>query len=134
MRGFGSYLTASTLLIAFTVTSFAQQTQPLSKSGMAAKQKIESLDPQSHITVVPAGASKEYGNLLSHDQETFTFYNVDQKQNVTLRYDDVKKIKNGYGGYNHFVGRHTDPTRRIVYILVFAGVLGAVVVAAAASK
>lgn len=134
MRGFGSYLTNCTLLIAFTVTSFAQQTQSLSKSGLAAKQKIENLAPQAHITVVRAGASNEYGDFLSHDQETFTFYDVDQKQNVTVRYDDVKKIKKGYGGYNPFIRKHTDPTKRVVYVLVFAGVLAAVVVAAAAAK
>ncbi len=134
MRGFGFNFMTRTLLVAFTVTSFAQQMQPLSKSALVAKQKIESLAPQSHITVVRKAASKEFGNFISHDQESFTFYDVDQKQNVTLKYGEVKKIKDGYGGYNSIQGKHTDRTKRLIIVLAVVGVLGAVIGAAAAAK
>lgn len=59
---------------------------------------------------------------------------MDQKQDVTLKYDDVKKVKDGYGGYNSIQGKHTDRTKRLVIVLVVVGVLGAVIGAAAAAK
>ena len=116
------------------MTSMAQQTAPLSKSAIAVKQKAESLAPRAHITVVRIGAPEEFGHFISYDQESFTFYDIDQKQNVTLKYEDVKKIKDGYGGYNSIQGKHIDRSKRLIVVLVTVGVIGAVIGAAAAAK
>lgn len=134
MRAFGSNLIACSLIIGSTMTSIAQQAVPLPKSVIAVKQKAESLAPQAHITVVRVGSPEEFGNFISYGQESFTFYDVDQKQNVTLKYEDVKKIKDGYGGYNSARGKHTDRSKRLVIVLVTVGVIGAVIGAAAAAK
>lgn len=69
--------------------------------------------------------------FVSGNGESFSFYDVDRKMDVSLRYEDVKKVKDGYGGYNHLRGRHVDRTRAHVVVAIFAGALVALVVVAA---
>ena len=68
---------------------------------------------------------------MSNDQEQFTFYDIDRKTEVSFRYEEVRKVKDGYGGYNSLRGGHTDRTRAIVVGVVLAGVLVVLIVAAA---
>lgn len=134
MRDFGRTLIVCILITGMTLTSVAQQAPATSKTATAVKQKVEGLTPQAHITVIRTGAREEFGDFISHSQDGFTFYDVDQKQDVTFRYDEVKKIKDGYGGYNSIQGRHTDRSKGLMIALVLVGVLGALIGAAAAAK
>lgn len=134
MRGFGRTLIACILIIGTTVTSVSQQAPVTSKTATAVKRTVESLAPQAHITLIRTDAPEEFGDFISRGPDSFTFYDIDQKQNVMLRYDGVKKVKDGYGGYNSIQGRHTDRTKRLIVVLVVVGVLGAVIGAAAAAK
>ena len=72
--------------------------------------------------------------FLSRDQEGFTFRDIDSKIDVTMKYSEVRKLKNGYGGYNSIKGRHTDRTKAIVVTVAVLGALGALIGAAAAAK
>ena len=134
MRDFGRTLIVCILITGMTLTSVAQQAPATSKTATAVKQKVEGLTPQAHITVIRTGTPEEFGDFISHSQDGFTFYDVDQKQDVTLRYDEVKQIKHGYGGYNSIQGRHTDRCKMLIIALVMIGVLGAVIGAAASAK
>jgi hypothetical protein len=123
-----------TLLLVLTtvLTSTAQQTAPLPKSAAAVKQKVESLPFNAPITVVPTHGEEEFGTLVSRNEEGFTFYDVDRKSDVTTKYVDVKKITNGYGGYNSFTKRHTPRARGI--IITAAVIAGLLVLAIAAGR
>ncbi|WP_263417262.1 hypothetical protein [Terriglobus albidus] len=134
MRDFGLTLIVCILISSTNLASVAQQAPALSKTALAVKHKAEGLTPQAHITVIRIGAPEEFGCFISHSQDGFTFYDVDQKQDVTFRYDEVKKIKDGYGGYNSIQGRHTDRSKGIIIALVLVAVLGALIGAAAAAK
>jgi hypothetical protein len=120
-------------LFLFTVSSFGQGAA-LPKRALAVKHKIEALAPNAPISVVPLQAPEEYGTFVSRDDESFTFHDVDSKANVTMRYLDVRKVKDGYGGYNTATGRHTDHTKAVIVSLVVAGVLGGLIGAVAAAK
>jgi len=122
------------LIATLVLTSSAQQVEPLSKKAATIKRKVDSLTPHDPISVVRIHAEEEYGNFVSNDQEGFTFYDVDRKVNVTLKYADVKKIKNGYGGYNALGQRHTDRTKALIVCAVVVGVLGMLIGAAASAK
>jgi hypothetical protein len=122
------------VLFAFTLTSFGQPGAPLPKRAAAVKHKVEALAPDAPVNVIPVQAEEEYGRFVSSDEQGFTFYDVDRKTNVTMRYLDVKKVKEGYGGYNSVRGRHTDHTRALVVTLIVVGVLGGVIGAAAAAQ
>lgn len=127
-------LLACFLIVCFAVSSNAQQSTSLSKQVLAVRKKVESLPPQAHISVIRIGAPEEFGNFISSNQEGFTFYDVDQKSDITLKYEQVRKVKEGYGGYNSIRGRHTDSTKQLIVLIAVAGALGALIGAVAAEK
>src|ERR1700722_3591268 len=95
-----------------TVTSdSSQQSAAPLKRTIAVKEKVGRLSPQAHISVIPLQGEEEFGTFLSSDQEGFTFHDIDRKIDVSLKYEDVRKVKDGYGGYNHSAGKHTDRTK-----------------------
>jgi hypothetical protein len=96
------------------------------------KVKVARLSPADKISVVRIQAEEEFGNFVSRTENDFTFYDVDEKHHVTLRYEDVKKVKEGYGGYN-IRGRHTDATRNRIILIAGVGVLLGLVIALAAT-
>jgi len=134
VKGLGAFLISILALI-----SNAQQPTPLSKKEAAMKEaaikrKVDQLAPRAPISVVPINSQEEYGQFVSSNQEGFTFYDADRKAEVTLKYAEVCKIKNGYGGYNAAQQRHTDRTKTIVIVLAVVGALGGLIGAAAAAK
>lgn len=127
------------IVVALTLTcsvpiGFAQQTSVLNKRDTALKRKADSLAPQAHISVIPLRGEEMFGNYISNDQQGINFYDVDSKLTVNLGYSDILKIKKGYGGYNFIHKKHTDRDTSRTVVLLFAGILGAVIVAAAVSK
>jgi hypothetical protein len=83
---------------------------------------------------VPLHAPEEFGNFVSSNQEAFTFYDIDRKRNVTLPFEEVRRVKSGYGGYNSVQRRHTDHTKGLIISLIVIGSLGALIAAAAAAQ
>ena len=112
----------------------AQQPTVPSANAVQVKATVDKISTQDKITVALVPGGEEYGNFISREQESFTFYDVDQKANVTLRYDEVKHVKKGYGGKNHLTSRHTNRSYAIVFGVVLAGVLVGLIVAAANMK
>ena len=122
------------LLCGSILTSQAQSVTPGSKQAAAVKQKVDRLPPQAHITVIPVDGEEEFGDFSTRDQESFTFYDVDRKLSVTLRYDAVKTIRNGYGGYNGVQHSHVDRHKEFIIVAVIVAALGALIGAAAAAR
>jgi outer membrane lipoprotein-sorting protein len=120
-------------VLALSLSSAAQQNAPTSKQVTAVREKAEHLAANAPISVVRVRGPEEYGNFLSKDQDTFTFYDVDIKKNVTLSYVEVRKIKDGHGGYNTAQQRHTDHTKAILIAAVVLGGLAILIGAAAAA-
>lgn len=80
------------------------------------------------MTVIRKDGAECHGSLVASSSESFSLSEVDERRNVDLRYEDVKKVRRGYGGYNSVTGRHVDLVRSRV---VFIGVLVALVVVVA---
>ncbi len=116
------------------MTSSAQQVSPLSRRAAEIKRKADALGLNAAISVIPIHGAEEYGNFLSSGDEELTFYDVDRKTKVTLKYTEIRKIKDGYGGYNSAVGRHTDRTKGTIVILAVVAVLGGLIAAAASAR
>ncbi len=122
------------LIVAIGVTAAAQQVPVLSKRASVVKQTADKLVVNAPISVIPMQGAEQYGKFQSDNEEAFTFYDVDLKTNVTLRYEETRKIKNGYGGLNYVSHRHTDHTKAIVITVVVLGALGGLIAAAASAK
>jgi hypothetical protein len=132
--GIASSRLAAALLLLAVATAIAQQSPSLSKKAEAVKHRIEDLAPHAPISVVPIHGDEAYGELLSHDPVSFTFRDIDLKADVTLKYEDVRKVKSGYGGYNSARGRHTDRQRALIVTAVVLVALGALIGAAVAAS
>lgn len=135
MRNLVAKIVALVSLFTLTAVSSAQQAgAPLSKQAQAVKRKADQLQPRAPISVVRVHADEEFGEFVSSAAEGFTFYDIDRKGDVTLRYTEVRKIKDGYGGYNSVRGRHTDRTKGLIAAVVILGALGGLLIAVATAK
>jgi hypothetical protein len=129
-----SKLLATLLILAVAWTTNAQQVPSLPPRAAVIKHKADTLARDAKISVIPIQGQEEFGTFVSNDQETFTFYDVDSKAQVTLKYIEVKKLKDGYGGYNSIHQRHTDHTKAMIVAIATAGVIGALLIAVATAK
>jgi len=124
----------SALLIVFIpLTTSAQQVSVLSKQAAEIKRKTDTLSPGSRISVIPIHGAERFGKFISSDSESFTFHDVDDKTDVALKYSEVRKLKQGYGGYNSVSGKHTDRKRGIIVAVVIMGVVLGVLIGALAT-
>jgi hypothetical protein len=95
---------------------------------------VDQLVPGSKISVIPFHGQEAFGSFESKGLQEFTFHDVDTGTDATLKYEEVKVIRNGYGGYNHLRHRHTDKKRALIIgTLVVAGLLGLVFAVALSS-
>ncbi|HEX4064714.1 MAG TPA: hypothetical protein VHZ09_01730 [Acidobacteriaceae bacterium] len=125
---------AALLLATFTLTTTAQQIAPISKREAAVRKKTASLALQAPISVIPLHAPEEFGTFTASDAQGITFYDIDSRTTVTLPYSQIRKIKNGYGGYNGVQHRHVDRTHTYIVEGCVAAALGGLIAAAAMAK
>jgi hypothetical protein len=92
------------------------------------------MSPNSKISIISAQNRERYGTLNSAADLSFSFHDIDDKTDLTLSYEDVAKVRAGYGGYNSVTHRHTDHTHALIIGgIVVAGLIGLIVIAAAHS-
>jgi len=126
---------AAILCLALATSATGQQAQPLSKDALKVKQQVAALAVGAPISVIRRGAPEEYGTFVSAEADSFSFYDVDSKQQIQLKFEDVRKVKNGYGGYNSLRQHHVDRDKsRIIGIAVVGGLLALTFGAVLASK
>lgn len=125
---------AVVLMVVVPTTTCAQQGGINSKQAATVKRKVDTLAPNAPISVIPRHSREEFGNFVSRDADSFTFYDIDLKSDVTFKYVDVRKVKNGYGGYNTIQKRHTDRTKTAIVVIAVIGALGGLIAAAATAK
>lgn len=125
---------ALVLMLVVPWTTCAQQAGVNPRQAAAVKRKIDTLAPNAPISVIPRRSREEYGNFVSKNADSFTFYDIDLKSEVTFKYVDVRKVKNGYGGCNSIQKRHTDRTKTVIIVIAVMGALGGLIAAAASAK
>lgn len=131
---FAARLIAALLLATLTLATTAQQIAPISKREAAIRQKAASLALEAPISVVPLHAPEEFGTFSGRDAQGITFYDIDSKLTVSLPYSEIRKIKNGYGGYNGIHHRHVDRTHDYIAIAAVAGVIAGLLLALVMAK
>jgi hypothetical protein len=107
---------------------------PLSTGAAKVRAKITSLSPGTKLTVLMKNKEEYHGDLQESDQQSFSLYGVDEKQNLVIQYEDVKKVRLGYGGYNSVSGRHVDPFRSHIAVIAVVASLVVIVALIASAK
>jgi len=127
-----SFVSGLVLLLAALPCAVAQQ--PASSSRAAEiRRHVEQLAPDAKISVIPYQGEEEFGSFVSKGADEFTFHDVDTKVDVTVKYEAVKHLRDGYGGYNHLHHRHTDRRRALIVGAVVGAALVGLVIAVAVS-
>jgi hypothetical protein len=90
------------------------------------------------ITVIIADADDLHGTIINIGGESFDLAEVDQRRLVTVRYEEVKKVRSGYAPRpNPLTGQRNSPPKgvRIANVVAFfAVVLALPAIVLAASK
>jgi hypothetical protein len=89
------------------------------------KQKAEALGIASRVTVVLSNGNEYYGALSQIGEDSLVLSEIDLKQQITVAYADVKKIRSGFGNPNKFNGKRWHPGW---HIAAAAAAIGSVVV------
>ncbi len=122
-------LASLALLIASNHLCFAQ-TNPANSSQMQQvqaaaieklKKQVEKIGIGRKITVIRLDEREFYGSVSNIEADGFQIDEVDLKQTVGFKYNELKKVRKGYGGKNYAVGKRVNPRRSF---LVGAALLG----------
>jgi hypothetical protein len=90
--------------------------------------KVQALAIGGRLTVNLRNGTQYCGNLHSIEDQTFSLREVDLKTVVTVRYEEVERVRKGYGRPG-FGGRRVHPRTNLIATLAILGGLFAVVFA-----
>ena len=112
------------------------QTKPAPQSKPSAVEKIkrdvESLGRGSRVTVVLRNGNEYYGAIGDTTEDSFELLEIDLNQKIMIAYNEVSKVRSGFGNPNPFNGKRWRPAWHIAGIAIAVG-LTVVLVAAGAS-
>jgi hypothetical protein len=111
-----------------------QPNAPLTAAAARIRSQVENLPVGGRLTVNMLDGSQYCGNLHSIEAGSFSIREVDLNKVLTLRYEDVQRIRKDYGRKG-FGGRRVHPrTNRIAALVVLGGLLVLVFALVAADK
>jgi hypothetical protein len=100
---------------------------PLSPVAEEVRAKVQALPIGARLTVNLSNGNQYCGNLHSIEGETFSLREVDLKTVVTVRYDDVERVRKDYG-MPGFGGRRVHPRTNLIAMIAVLGALFGVVI------
>jgi hypothetical protein len=99
------------------------------------RQQVGRIGNLNNVTVAMRDGHEYYGLITQVRQEDFLLNEVDLNREITVRFQDVKKVREGYGTRRNLYGRRIHPrTHLIVTLAVVGGLLALVFVAVATDK
>ena len=99
------------------------------------RQQVGKIGNLNNVTVSMRDGHEYYGSITQIGREDFSVQEVDLNREITLRYQDVKKVREGYGTTRNLYGRRIHPrTKLIVTLAVVGGLIALVFVAVASDK
>lgn len=100
----------------------AQPSAPLTAAAQRVRSQAENLPVGGRLTVNMLDGNQYCGNLHSIEAISFSIREVDLKKVLTLRYEDVQRIRKDYGRKG-FGGRRVHPRTNLIAALVILGAL-----------
>lgn len=113
---------------------YGQDISVESKRASKVKQEVGRLIPGVQIKVVRIQGRDQYGQFISGDNTGFIIFDVDLNQNVTLRFEEVRKIKKIDGSRNSSQRPRRGHKGAIIATCATLGVIGGLLAAVATAK
>jgi hypothetical protein len=117
-------------------TGQSQQPSPAEKQVEKVMHDVFNVGVGRGMTVFLRNGDTLHGTLADIREDDFQIAEVDRRQTFTVRYDEVKKVRRGFGGVNLFTGQRVNPSRArtIARVSVLAFVLALPIILVASSK
>lgn len=123
------------LAFAFVASCLAgQQPARLDPAALKVKDRVAGIGVAGRITVILKNGSERYGTVVQVEPSTFEIVEVDLRQRLTFRYDEVEKVRKSYGGRNSISGTRPNPLWGIIAGAALFGTLIIVVLATGAGS
>ena len=135
MPGIFRSILAALLVLLLAHPGLAQTSAPAPRSRTAEiRARVQALPIGGEVTVNMADGAQYCGNVQGIAPDTFSVREVDLHAVVTLRYDEVQRVRKGYGRPG-FGGRRVYPrTNRIAGLAIAAGLIILVIAAVLSDK
>ena len=104
----------------------------LAQSPDIIRDKVQQIGISNKITVVLKTGIENYGAVSDIGSDSFQIVEVDQRVRITIRYDEVKKVRANYGGKG-FAGKRPNPLWGVIAGVALVGILVALGAAASGS-
>jgi hypothetical protein len=88
-----------------------QQPSPTEKQTQKVMHDVFNVGVGQGMTVFLRSGDTLHGTLADIRADDFQIAEVDRRQTFAVRYDEVKKVRKGFGGVNLFTGKRTNPSR-----------------------
>ena len=75
------------------------------------------------VTVILLSGKEYYGAISKIEADSFEIAEIDLKRRMTFDYQDVKKVRKGYGGKNYFTGKRANPRTNLIAAAAVVGFL-----------
>lgn len=102
-------------------TSSATIQQPTTEQTAKIKQQLEGFKLDTKVTIDLFDGRRFFGTLKSIEATEILLADYDTKQLVTLRYDQVKKVRKGISGINATTGRRTPGSCAVTITAIAVG-------------
>jgi hypothetical protein len=87
------------------------------------RHRVERLGVGERITLIMLNGQEYYGTIAQVGSSEIQIVEVDLKQIISIHYDQLKKVRKGYGRMNTITGRRVNPRVNRVIFFAFLGFL-----------
>ena len=88
------------------------------------RSKVKRIGTRGKLTIKLSSGAEYHGTIIYIDEEDFKLDEVDLRQTVVVRYSDIIKVYEGYGGKS-LSGRRVNPKHSaIIALATLGGLLG----------
>ena len=100
-----------------------QQSSTLSPQGEKVRKQLVKIGSGKDVTVILNDEREFYGSLKSIDADTFLLFDVDGKQLLNIKYDEVKRVRKGYGHKDFITGKRISPNKALIGMIIGAAAI-----------
>lgn len=100
-----------------------QSSATLDEGAQGVKNQIVQIGERGDITIVGKNKREFYGSVREIKDESVSIDEIDQNAIVEIKYQDIKKIRKGYGSSKNRFGNRIPTHRNIIAIAALTGLI-----------
>lgn len=131
------------VLMLVSIISVSAQTTPDNSNQPTAKidekinkikDDINKIGKWGEITIIDTDSKEFYGSVLEINNDSVKIHDVDQKADIEIKYQRIKKVRKGYGDARGWSGKRIPNRRHILGLVIGAAAVIVIPIAILASS